>query len=62
MEVGECHCICQGWAEINIRRPTGNISWVMRIENRPTGALLGMADTDGDITTALVDDPHIKEC
>lgn len=47
---------------MNIRRPTGNISWVMRIENRPTGALLGMADTDGDITTALVDDPHIKEC
>ena len=28
-----CQCICEGWAEVFIRRPTGNISWVMRIES-----------------------------
>lgn len=61
-EPGECHCICQGWAEIYLRRPTGNISWIMRIANRQTGPLLGMTETDGDIATALVDDPHVKEC
>lgn len=29
-----CACWCQGWAEICIRRPTGDISWVMRIQNQ----------------------------
>ena len=28
-----CNCWCQGWAEIYVRRPTGNTSWMMRIEN-----------------------------
>ncbi|XP_064629998.1 tuberin-like isoform X3 [Lineus longissimus] len=28
-----CNCWCQGWAEVYIRRPTGNISWMMRIQN-----------------------------
>ncbi|XP_063234483.1 tuberin isoform X2 [Bacillus rossius redtenbacheri] len=28
-----CACWCQGWAEIHIRRPTGDMSWVMRIQN-----------------------------
>ncbi|XP_050296204.1 tuberin isoform X2 [Anthonomus grandis grandis] len=28
-----CSCWCQGWAEIFIRRPTGDMSWVMRIQN-----------------------------
>eukprot|EP00794_Sanderia_malayensis_P008869 gene8869-9818_t len=28
-----CNCSCEGWAEILIRRPTGNTSWVMKIEN-----------------------------
>ena len=31
--LGECKCISEGWAEIYIRRPTGNVSWIMRIEN-----------------------------
>ncbi|XP_047125986.1 tuberin isoform X2 [Hydra vulgaris] len=31
--VGECKCISEGWAEVYIRRPTGNVSWIMRIEN-----------------------------
>ncbi|XP_013793011.2 tuberin-like, partial [Limulus polyphemus] len=28
-----CSCWCQGWAEVHIRRPSGNISWMMRIQN-----------------------------
>ncbi|XP_030752123.1 tuberin isoform X2 [Sitophilus oryzae] len=28
-----CACWCQSWAEIYIRRPTGDMSWVMRIQN-----------------------------
>lgn len=29
-----CVCLCSGWAEIVIRRPTGNMSWMMRIQNQ----------------------------
>ncbi|RZC31903.1 tuberin [Asbolus verrucosus] len=29
-----CACWCQGWAEILIRRPTGNVSWVMKVQNQ----------------------------
>ncbi|XP_021346642.1 tuberin-like isoform X7 [Mizuhopecten yessoensis] len=28
-----CNCWCTGWAEIMIRAPSGNLSWMMRIEN-----------------------------
>ncbi|KAH1016696.1 hypothetical protein HUJ04_007876 [Dendroctonus ponderosae] len=28
-----CACWCQGWAEVYIRRPTGDMSWIMRIQN-----------------------------
>lgn len=30
-----CPCWCAGWAEVVIRGPSGNIAWVMRIENMP---------------------------
>ncbi|XP_063917194.1 tuberin isoform X2 [Zophobas morio] len=29
-----CACWCQGWAEVLIRRPTGNVSWVMKVQNQ----------------------------
>lgn len=29
-----CACSCTGWAEVCIRRPTGNISWIMRVQNQ----------------------------
>ena len=32
-EYQPCACWCQGWAEICIRRPTGDMSWIMRIQN-----------------------------
>ena len=28
-----CNCWCTNWAEIYIRAPSGNLSWMMRIEN-----------------------------
>ncbi len=28
-----CSCWCQGWAEIMIRRSTGNTSWIVRLQN-----------------------------
>lgn len=28
-----CICACSGWAEVVIRRPTGNMSWIMKIQN-----------------------------
>lgn len=52
-----CQCVCQGWAEILIRRPCGNLSWIMRIQNRETTASL-----DGDVSMAVVDDPQIGDC
>lgn len=52
-----CQCVCQGWAEIFIRRPSGNISWIMRIQNRATSSCL-----DSDVSTAIVDDPQIGDC
>ncbi|XP_073996859.1 TSC complex subunit tuberin isoform X2 [Rhodnius prolixus] len=33
-----CACWCKGWAEIYIRRPTGAMSWVMRLQNEPHSA------------------------
>ena len=28
-----CSCWCLGWAEVKVRRPTGNVAWVMRLQN-----------------------------
>ena len=52
-----CQCVCQGWAEIFIRRPSGNISWIMRIQNRATSSYL-----ESDVSTAILDDPQIGDC
>ncbi|XP_076040511.1 TSC complex subunit tuberin isoform X2 [Oratosquilla oratoria] len=32
-----CACWCQSWAEIYVRQPTGNTSWMMRVQNHITG-------------------------
>ncbi|XP_037872619.1 tuberin isoform X4 [Bombyx mori] len=31
---GACPCWCGGWAEIHVRSPTGDVSWVMRVQNQ----------------------------
>ena len=41
----QCNCWCTLWAEIHIRRPTGNVSWMMRIQN------------EQDLSTAFPDFP-----
>ena len=28
-----CSCWCSGWAEIHVRRPSGDVSWMCRIQN-----------------------------
>ncbi|KAJ8319018.1 hypothetical protein KUTeg_004109 [Tegillarca granosa] len=44
-----CNCWCTGWAEIYIRAPSGNLSWMMRIENET--ALTSLQDSQlPDIT------------
>lgn len=58
-----CQCVCQGWAEILIRRPSGNISWIMRLQNRFTcpESSFGLFGADS-VSTAVVDDPQISDC
>ena len=29
-----CSCWCRGWAEVKVRRPTGNVAWLMRVQNK----------------------------
>ncbi|KAK3091724.1 hypothetical protein FSP39_022166 [Pinctada imbricata] len=44
-----CNCWCTGWAEVYIRAPSGNTSWMMRIENE--AALTSLMDSQvPDIT------------
>ncbi|XP_014260624.1 tuberin [Cimex lectularius] len=48
-----CSCWCKGWAEIHIRRPTGSMSWAMRLQNEPHSAQ--MKDfTNSDISTLFL--------
>lgn len=39
-----CSCSCVGWAEIVVRRPTGSMSWVMRIQNQMYQDLFAVDD------------------
>ena len=32
---GVCSCRSSGWAEIKIRRPSGNMGWMMHLQNKP---------------------------
>ena len=32
--VSLCSCWCRGWAEVKVRRPTGNVAWLMRVQNK----------------------------
>ncbi|GBP30758.1 Tuberin [Eumeta japonica] len=31
---GGCPCWCSNWAEVHVRSPTGDVSWVMRMQNQ----------------------------
>lgn len=30
---GACPCWCANWAEVHVRSPTGDVCWVMRVQN-----------------------------
>ena len=47
-----CSCWCRGWAEIKIRRPTGNVSWLMRLQNRLTPFPVGGPSDDLSLLAA----------
>ncbi|KAI6652322.1 Tuberin isoform X2 [Oopsacas minuta] len=34
VDTSNCSCWCKGWAEVKVRRPTGDCNWLMRIQNR----------------------------
>ncbi|XP_050345802.1 tuberin isoform X6 [Nymphalis io] len=33
-----CPCWCARWAELHVRSPTGDVSWLLRMQNRVSGA------------------------
>ncbi|XP_039291005.1 LOW QUALITY PROTEIN: tuberin [Nilaparvata lugens] len=41
-----CACWCQGWAEIHVKRPTGDMSWIMRLQNHKLTAQTDVAFAD----------------
>ena len=57
-------CTQCGWAEVLIRRPTGNISWLMRLQNQTVGThVLNSAhanETTTDMTSSLLSTPVIS--
>ena len=42
-KINICNCWCTNWAELYIRAPSGNLSWMMRIENE--AGLYSMQET-----------------
>uniref|UniRef100_A0A182MSN4 Rap-GAP domain-containing protein n=1 Tax=Anopheles culicifacies TaxID=139723 RepID=A0A182MSN4_9DIPT len=39
--VQPCACVCTGWAEVCVRRPTGFTSWITRIQTQVSHDILG---------------------
>lgn len=31
---GACPCWCGGWAELHVRSPSGDVSWLLRLQNQ----------------------------
>lgn len=49
-----CACWCQGWAEIYVRRPTGDMSWAMRLQNEPQVVQSASQPPMNDIATLFL--------
>ena len=47
-----CSCWCRGWAEVKVRRPTGNVAWLMRVQNKLD--ILATANVGMDLSLATV--------
>ena len=61
-----CSCWCRGWSEIKVRRPTGNVAWLMRVQNKLD--ILATADSNAEydwslmgVNTMTLDDNDLKE-
>ena len=52
----QCNCWCTQWAEVHIRRPTGNIAWMVRIENEQDPAELFPDFPFADISNLFLGD------
>ena len=52
-----CSCWNRGWAEVKIRRPTGSVSWLMRVQNQ----LDLLSSLDPLLTSHLTRDIGIAE-
>ncbi|XP_067671125.1 tuberin-like isoform X1 [Haliotis asinina] len=57
-----CTCWCIGWAEVNIRGPSGNVSWVMRIENEISSSAASREVSLQDITMLFKPMPEEWHC
>lgn len=55
-----CVCWCQGWAEVYVRRPTGDMSWIMRIQNQLTHQLNMYDYPLNEILTLFT--PSVQQC
>ena len=57
-------CTQCGWAEVLIRRPTGNISWLMRLQNQTVGARALNSthanETTTDVASSLLSTPVLS--
>jgi len=44
VSMGNCQCACDGWAEVYIRRPTSNFSWIMKTSNTDMSNITQLTD------------------
>nr|XP_040237462.2 tuberin isoform X1 [Anopheles coluzzii] len=49
--VQPCACVCTGWAEVCVRRPTGFTSWITRIQSQVSHDILGGDVSLQDLTS-----------
>ena len=56
-----CSCWCNGWAEIHVRRPSGDVSWMTRIQNASLTSESHAEFPLTDITTLFHPDKEDKQ-
>ena len=56
-----CGCWCNGWAEIHVRRPSGEVSWMTRIQNASLTSESHAEFPLTDITTLFHPDKEEQE-
>ena len=56
-----CSCWCNGWAEIHVRRPSGEVSWITRIQNASLTSESHAEFPLSDLTTLFHPDKEEEE-